>query len=273
MHKSCSGRATRYALLVVLQAMDAAGKDGAIEHVMSGVNPQGVQVVRFRKPSPEELDHNFLWRTRKPCRNEDASASSTARTTRRSLLCGCIPSGSTQKLPSATPRAGDLGKALRGHQYLRASPRPQRDEDREVLPPRLEGGAEEAVLRAARRARKEWKFNAADVAERARWDDYTAAFEGAITATSTTWAPWHVIPADHKWLTQALVVPNPRRHHPVARSQWPEVFEGEHKANLEARRRLGAGALSPRRQQRARRKARTRLLRGVTTMVVLPRPR
>jgi polyphosphate kinase 2 (PPK2 family) len=89
---------------------------------------------------------------------------------------------------------------------------------------------------------KEWKFNAADVTERARWDDYMAAFDGAITATSTTWAPWYVIPADHKWLTQALVARVLVDTIQSLDLQWPQVSEAEHKANLEARRLLEAEA-------------------------------
>ena len=172
-----------YALLVVFQAMDAAGKDSAIEHVMSGVNPQGVQVVSFEEALGRRARPRLsLADARKPYRNGDASASSTARTTRRSSRCACTPSGSTSSSCRAAVRGpGVLGRAPRGHQCLRAPPRPERDEDREVLPLCLEGGAEEAFLRSARRADKEWKFNAADVTERARWDDYMAAFDGAIT--------------------------------------------------------------------------------------------
>ena len=87
---------------------------------------------------------------------------------------------------------------------------------------------------------KEWKFNAADVAERARWDDYMSAFEDAITATSTPWAPWYVIPADHKWLTQALVAPMLVDTLESLDLRWPEVSAEEHAANLEARKELEA---------------------------------
>ena len=132
-----------YAVLVVLQAMDAAGKDSAIEHVMSGVNPQGVQVVSFKTALVEELDHNFLWRIRRRCPSAGGSASSTARTTRRSSRSRCTPSGSSRS--ASRPATRDervLAGAIRGHQRLRAPPRPQRHADRQVLPPRLEGGTE-----------------------------------------------------------------------------------------------------------------------------------
>jgi polyphosphate kinase 2 (PPK2 family) len=89
---------------------------------------------------------------------------------------------------------------------------------------------------------KEWKFNAADVTERALWDEYTAAFDDALTATSTPWAPWYVIPADHKWLAQALVVRIVVDTIQALELRWPEVTEAEHEANAEARRRLEAEA-------------------------------
>ena len=231
----------RYAVLVVLQAMDAAGKDSAIEHVMSGVNPQGVQVVSFKKPSSEELDHDFLWRTAR-----------------------------------ALPERGRIGifnrshyeevVALRVHpEWLDAQRLPPGPRDESFWQARYEdiNGFERHLHRNGTRivkfflhvskqvqkqrflARldtpgKEWKFNAADVAERERWDDYMAAFEAALSATSTAWAPWYVIPADHKWLTQALVGAVLVQTLDALDLRWPEVSPDEHAANLEARRKLEA---------------------------------
>jgi PPK2 family polyphosphate:nucleotide phosphotransferase len=230
-----------WALLVVLQAMDAAGKDSAIEHVMSGVNPQGVQVVSFKKPSSEELDHDFLWRTAK-----------------------------------AAPEGGRIGIFNRSHyeevialrvhpewlekQRLPASARgphfwEERYEDINAFERHLERNGTKIVKfflhvsKAEQKRRflarldephKEWKFNAADVAERALWDEYMAAFEDAITATSTPWAPWYVIPADYKWLTQALVAAVLVDTIHGLDLSWPEVSEAEHQANVEARRLLEA---------------------------------
>ena len=229
----------RYAVLVVLQAMDAAGKDSAIEHVMKGVNPQGVQVVSFKKPSEEELDHDFLWRTAK-----------------------------------AVPERGRIGIFNRSHyeevvalkvhpEWLEAQRLPPGDRDERFWQERYEdinaferhldrGGTKivKFFLHVSKEVQKdrflarldtpgkEWKFNAADVDERARWDDHMRAFEDALTATSTDWAPWYVIPADHKAVTQALVG---QVLVDTVRSldlHWPEVSEAEHAANLEARRRL-----------------------------------
>jgi PPK2 family polyphosphate:nucleotide phosphotransferase len=234
------------ALLVVFQAMDAAGKDSAIEHVMSGVNPQGVQVFSFKKPSAEELDHDFLWRTAK-----------------------------------AAPERGRIGifnrshyeevVALRVHpewldkQRLPASPDDprfwdERFEDINAFERHLDRNGTKIikfflhVSRAEQKKRflarldephKEWKFNAADVAERARWDDYMAAYEDALTATSTPWAPWYVISADHKWLTQALVAAILVDTIHALDLRWPQVSQAEHEANVAARRELDAEDATP----------------------------
>jgi PPK2 family polyphosphate:nucleotide phosphotransferase len=232
-----------YALLVVFQAMDAAGKDSAIEHVMTGVNPQGVQVVSFRTPSAEELDHDYLWR-----------------------------------ISSALPERGRIGifnrshygevVALRVHpEWLESQKLPpgaigpdiweQRYEDINAFERHLARNGTKIVkfflhvskaeqkrrfLARLDRPHKEWKFNAADVTERARWDDYMAAFEAALGATSTPWAPWYVIPADHKWLTQALVARILVETIQGLEMEWPQVSDKEHQANLEARRVLEAEA-------------------------------
>jgi PPK2 family polyphosphate:nucleotide phosphotransferase len=231
----------RYALLVVLQAMDAAGKDSAIEHVMSGVNPQGVQVVSFKKPSSEELDHNFLWR-----------------------------------ISNALPERGRIGIFNRSHyeevvalkvhpEWLEAQRLPTSDrggwfwqeryEDINAFERHLDRNGTKIVKfflhvsKAVQKERflarldtpgKEWKFNAADVDERERWDDYMRAFEDALTATSTPWAPWYVIPADRKWLCQALVAQILVETIRGLELSWPEVSRAEHTANIAARKRLEA---------------------------------
>ena len=230
-----------YALLVVLQAMDAAGKDSAIEHVMSGVNPQGVQVVSFRKPSAEELDHDYLWR-----------------------------------ISRALPERGRIGIFNRSHyeevvalkvhpEWLESQRLPPGERDEHFWQERYEdiNAFERHLHRTGTRivkfflhvskdvqkkrflARldtpgKEWKFNAADVVERARWDDYMNAFEDALTVTSTPWAPWYVIPADHKRLTQALVAQVLVEQIRSLDLSWPDVSADEHAANLEARKKLDA---------------------------------
>ncbi len=143
----------RYALLVVLQAMDAAGKDSVIKHVMSGVNPQGVQVVSFKQPSSEELDHDFLWRISRALPERGRIGIFNRSHYEEVVALKVHPEWlEPQRLPPGERDERVLAGALRGHQHLRAPPRPQRHEGREVLPPRLEGGPEGAVHRAARPA-------------------------------------------------------------------------------------------------------------------------
>jgi PPK2 family polyphosphate:nucleotide phosphotransferase len=232
-----------YALLVVFQAMDAAGKDSAIEHVMTGVNPQGVQVVSFRKPSSAELDHDFLWRISKALPERGRIGIFNRSHYEEVIALRVHPEWlENQRLPAAT----------RSPQFWA-----ERYEDINAFERHLDRSGTKIVKfflnvsKAEQKKRflarldephKEWKFNAADVVERARWDEYMAAFEDALTATSTAWAPWHVIPADHKWLTQALVARILVDAIQSLELHWPEVSEAEHKANAEARRQLEAEA-------------------------------
>jgi PPK2 family polyphosphate:nucleotide phosphotransferase len=233
----------RYALLIVFQAMDAAGKDSAIEHVMTGVNPQGVQVVGFRKPSPEELDHDFLWRISKALPERGRIGIFNRSHYEEVVALRVHPEWlEGQKLPSAT-----RGPVLWDERYedINAFERHLDRNGTKIVKFLLHVSKEEQKKRFLARLDtpgKEWKFNAADVSERALWNDYMAAFEAALSATSTPWAPWYVIPADHKWLTQALVVRILVDTIQALDLGWPEVTEEESKANLEARRTLEAEA-------------------------------
>ena len=229
----------RYALLVVLQAMDAAGKDSAIEYVMSGVNPQGVQVVSFRGPSAEELDHDYLWRISKALPERGRIGIFNRSHYEEVVALRVHPDWlESQRLPP-----GELGEQFWHERY----------EDINAFERHLDRNGTRIVKfflhvsKAVQKERflarldtpgKEWKFNAADVDERARWDDYMAAFEDALTATSTSWAPWYVIPADHKLVAQALVAQVLVQAIGALDLRWPEVSEAEHLANLEARKRL-----------------------------------
>ena len=231
----------RYALLVVLQAMDAAGKDSVIKHVMSGVNPQGVQVVSFKQPSSEELDHDFLWRISKALPERGRIGIFNRSHYEEVVALKVHPEWlEPQRLPP-----GDRGEAFWQERY----------EDINAFERHLDRNGTKVVkffLNVSKEAQKkrflarldvpgkEWKFNAADVAERARFDEYISAFEDALTATSTPWAPWYVIPADHWWLTQALVAWVLVEKLQSLDLRRPEVSAADHAANLEARTALEA---------------------------------
>ena len=196
----------RYALLVVFQAMDAAGKDGTIKHVMSGVNPQGVEVRSFKQPSTEELDHNFLWRYWKAVPERGRIGIFNRSYYEEVLVQRVHPEWlERQRLPP-----GKRGAKLWKERYddINAFERHLDRNGIKIVKLFLHLSNEEQKQRFLDRLddeEKHWKFSVADLAERARWDDYQRAYEDAITATSTKWAPWHVIPADRKWVMRTLV--------------------------------------------------------------------
>jgi len=196
----------RYAVLAVFQAMDAAGKDGTIKHVMSGVNPQGCQVFSFKKPSHEELDHNFLWRCMR-CLPERGRIGIFNRSYYEEVLIVKVHPDllDGQRLPAGKrgksfwqARYDDINAfekhlARNGTVVVKFFLNVSRDEQKERFIDRLE------------HPEKHWKFSAIDVAERAFWDDYMDAYEDALEATSTDEAPWYIVPADNKWITRAIV--------------------------------------------------------------------
>jgi PPK2 family polyphosphate:nucleotide phosphotransferase len=194
-----------YALLVVFQAMDAAGKDSTIEHVMSGVNPQGVQVVSFKSPSSEELDHHFLWRISNNAPERGRIGIFNRSQYEEVVALEVHPEWlDKQKLPP-----GDRGPGFWADRYedLNAFERHLSRNGTKVVKFFLHVSKAEQKRRFMARLDnpdKQWKFKAGDVAVRAHWDDYMQAYEDAITATSTAWAPWYVLPADNKHVMQAM---------------------------------------------------------------------
>lgn len=195
----------RYSLLIVLQAMDAAGKDGTIKHVMSGVNPQGCQVFSFKQPTPEELDHTFLWRhmRRLPERGRigifNRSYYEDVLVVRvHPELLGRQVSGNPDKKKFWEQRFEDI-VAFEKHLVRNGTV---------VLKFFLhlsKGEQKKRFLERLDRPEKNWKFSTADLTERGFWGQYMEAYEEAIEATSTEAAPWYVVPADHKWVTRAAV--------------------------------------------------------------------
>jgi PPK2 family polyphosphate:nucleotide phosphotransferase len=192
-----------YGVLVVLQGIDAAGKDSTIRHVMRGVNPQGVQVTSFKTPSPEELAHDYLWRhaVRLPARGDIAIFNRShyeevliVRVHQDNLAREMLPPGAVSQ---------DLWK--RRYREINQWERYLADNGIKLVKLFLNlSKAEQRArfLRRIDRREKNWKFSASDVQERQFWDDYQQAYSDMLTHTSTDWAPWYVLPADHKWLTR-----------------------------------------------------------------------
>ena len=229
------------AVLVVFQALDAAGKDSTIKHVMSGVNPQGVQVVSFKQPSSEELDHDFLWRTAKALPERGRIGIFNRSHYEEVVALRVHPEWlDKQKLP-AGPRGPEFWAGR--HEDINAFERHLDRSGTKVVKFFLHVSKAEQKRRFLARLDepgKQWKFSAADLPERAHWDRYMRTFEEAITATSTPWAPWYVIPADHKPVMQALVAAILVDTIDSLDLSWPEVSEQARVANAEARRRLAA---------------------------------
>jgi PPK2 family polyphosphate:nucleotide phosphotransferase len=196
----------RWSVLLIFQAMDAAGKDSAIKHVMSGLNPQATQVFAFKRPSEEELDHDYLWRTTRSLPERGRIGIFNRSYYEEVLVVRVHPEIlARQKVPVSlvtsrvwTERFEDInaferylsrnGTLIRKF-FLHVS----KDEQRRRFLERLDEPA------------KNWKFEAADLGERDRWDDYMKAYEQALSKTSTDEAPWFVVPADHKWFTRLVI--------------------------------------------------------------------
>ncbi len=196
----------RYALLLIFQAMDAAGKDSVIKHVMSGVNPQGCQVFSFKAPSQEELDHDFMWRTTKALPERGRIGIFNRSYYEEVLIVRVHPEIlNSQNIPDEERneniwqhRFDDINNFERyltrnGTVILKFFLYVSKKEQKERFLERIE------------RPEKNWKFSFADVKERERWDEYMHAYQEMLNHTSTSWAPWYVIPADRKWFTRAAV--------------------------------------------------------------------
>jgi PPK2 family polyphosphate:nucleotide phosphotransferase len=196
----------RWALLVILQAMDAAGKDGVIKHVMSGVNPQGCDVYAFKAPSSEELNHDFLWRTQK-CVPERGKIGIFNRSYYEEVLVVRVhpPFLRAEKLPDQL-----ITKHIWDERYedINAYERYLTHNGVVIRKFFLHVSKEEQKRRFLERldeSKKNWKFSMADVSERGFWNDYQEAYEEMIQNTATKYAPWFVVPADNKWFTRLIV--------------------------------------------------------------------
>lgn len=195
----------KYSLLIIFQAMDAAGKDSAIKHVMSGLNPQGTQVFSFKQPSKEELDHDYLWRTTKSLPERGRIGIFNRSYYEEVLVVRVHNLVKYQNIPSefVTPQIWNERyeqiKSFEKHIYqngtivLKFFLNISKEEQKERFLKRLETPS------------KNWKFSAGDLEERKLWGEYQRCYQDAINATSTSFAPWYIIPADHKWFARLVV--------------------------------------------------------------------
>jgi PPK2 family polyphosphate:nucleotide phosphotransferase len=196
----------RWALLLVFQAMDAAGKDGTIKHVMSGVNPQGCQVTSFKAPSGLELDHDYLWRTTIALPERGRIGIFNRSYYEEVLVVRVHPEIlDAQKLP---PKLVTKRIWKERYQDIRAFERYLGRNGVVVRKFFLHVSKEEQrkrFLERLKESKKNWKFSTGDVKERQHWDEYQEAYEDMIRNTSTKDAPWYVVPADNKWFTRIVV--------------------------------------------------------------------
>jgi len=196
-----------YSLLVIFQAMDAAGKDGACEHGMSGVNPQGCHVVSFKQPSTEERDHDYLWRCQKALPERGKIGIFNRSHYEEVLVVRVHPEilqGS--QLPDDLKNDKDIWK--KRFQHIRDWEQHLGENGTHILKFFLNVSKNEQKQRFLARIEepeKNWKFAMGDVKERGHWDEYMHAYEEALSATSTAAAPWYVIPADKKWFTRLAI--------------------------------------------------------------------
>jgi PPK2 family polyphosphate:nucleotide phosphotransferase len=232
----------RWGVLLIFQAMDAAGKDGAIKHVMSGVNPQGCDVTSFKAPSEEELDHDFLWRCMRRLPNRGHIGIFNRSYYEETLVVRVHPELlDRQKLPPQLVGKGiwkERFKDIRNFEsylgrngilvrkfFLHVSSKEQK----------------KRFLDRIERPEKNWKYSAADVKERGYWDAYMEAYEDMIRNTATKEAPWYVVPADNKWFTRVVVAAAIIDAMASLNPQYPQVSETQKRELAVARRALMKG--------------------------------
>lgn len=229
----------RWSVLLILQAMDAAGKDGIIKHVMSGLNPQGCRVSSFKQPSAVELDHDYFWRIvpRLPAKGQIGIFN---RSYYEEVLVARVHPEilDHQKIPAAC-RPPDMWEQR--YTQIRRFEKTLIENGTVILKFFLHVSHEEQkrrFLERIERPEKNWKFSSADLAERTRWKDYQRAYEAAIGATATREAPWHIIPADHKWFSRAAVARVVVKALEGLDLRYPKVSKEQRLALKEARKTL-----------------------------------
>lgn len=225
-----------YALLIIFQAMDAAGKDGTIRHVMSGVNPQGCQVFSFKGPSAEELDHDYLWRCQRALPERGRIGIFNRSYYEETLVVRVHPEYlQGQQLPPKARKKDIWEKRFEEincfEQYLTRN-------GIEVLKFYLNVSKDEQKKRFLARIdepEKNWKFSVNDAKERGFWDDYMKAYEEVFRHTSTDYAPWHIIPADNKWFARTAVADIIVNKLKSLKLKYPEVSDAHRQELLKAK--------------------------------------
>lgn len=229
----------RWALLLIFQAMDAAGKDGTIKHVMSGVNPQGCQVTSFKAPSALDLDHDYLWRANQALPERGRIGIFNRSYYEETLVVRVHPELlAKQSLPPDL-----VGPKLWKQRFedIRHYERYLSRNGVVVLKFFLHLSKEEQkrrFLQRLERPEKNWKFSAADIRERGFWEDYSQAYEEMIRETATAHAPWFVVPADHKWFTRLVVAAAVIERLDGLDLSYPEVSQEAKQALAQAREQL-----------------------------------
>jgi PPK2 family polyphosphate:nucleotide phosphotransferase len=222
-----------YALLIIFQAMDAAGKDSTIKHVMSGINPQGCQVFSFKQPSSEELDHDYLWRCFKALPERGRIGIFNRSYYEEALVVRVHPEFlEKQQIPPAAK-----GKHIWKQRFEEINNFEKYLVDNGILVLKFflnvsKEKQKQRFLERIDRPEKNWKFSVSDARERGYWDDYMKAYEEVFSHTSTAWAPWHIIPADKKWFTRLAVAYFIHEKMKSLNLAYPEV-EPDHLARLQ----------------------------------------
>ncbi|MBE5319423.1 polyphosphate kinase 2 family protein [Pedobacter sp. MR2016-19] len=200
----------KHSVLIIFQAMDAAGKDSAIEHVMSGLNPQGCQVYSFKVPTPEEYEHDFLWRHYKALPERGRIGIHNRSHYENVLVCKVHPEYILSENIPGFDDVKEIGKSFWQQRYnsIKSFEEHLTANGTVILKFFLNVSQDEQKQRFLERIddpTKNWKFSSGDIKERALWDKYMDAYEDAINATSTEESPWHIIPADKKWFTRLAI--------------------------------------------------------------------
>lgn len=229
-------------VVVILQALDAAGKDGTIKHVMSGVNPQGVDVTSFKAPSDEEKRRHFLWRPTKALPGRGRIAIFNRSYYEEVLVVRVHPEWlEDQYIPPELRKNGNKRLWRARFEQINQFERTLAENGVCLIKFFLNVSKEEQKERFLERLNnpeKHWKFSAADIRERRFWKDYQRAYEEMLGATSTQWAPWHVVPADHKWFTRAVVADVIAERIEELNLQFPKPTQEQLDGLAEARKQL-----------------------------------